>query len=391
VDDAEVRPVFPRRLRRAELIAADTAAAVGYTLFLLSELPRVPPSWPMWLAIAGAGLPVAVRRVWPVPAFGAALAGSVLGMAVDAVHDPLLAAAFVLYLVATTVRRPVWEPTLAIGTLSLLGIFVVTAIGPLGGPGTRQIPAGVGAALVGYVFLGGAWTIGRAVRERRASAARAARQLAERAAVEERLRIARELHDVVSHTLSLIGVKAAVANHVADAQPAEARDALRIIEATSRDAMTEMHRLLGVLRAPAELAPPPDLAGLPALARRASMAGVQVDLDVRPAGELPPGVQLSVYRIVQEAVTNVVKHAAPARCRVLVDSTVDGVRVEVTDDGPAVSRPPVPGHGLIGMRERVGMHGGTFSAGPHPTGGFAVAAVLPARAGGPVPAVAGSG
>jgi signal transduction histidine kinase len=382
VDDAEVRPVFPRRLRPAELIALDAAAAAGYTLFLLSELPRVPPTWPMWLAILGAGLPLAVRRVWPVPVFCTVLAASVLGIALDAVHDPLLAAAVALYLVAVTVRRPAWEPTLAIGTLSLLGIFLVTAIGPFGGPGVREIPSSVGGAVVGYVFLGGAWTIGRAVRERRAAAAAAARQLVERAAVEERLRLARELHDVVSHTLSVIGVKAAVANHVADSRPAEVRDALAVIETTSREAMTEMRRLLGVLRAPAELAPLPDLASLPALAERASTAGVQVDLDVRPAAELPRSVQLSVYRIVQEAVTNVVKHAAPARCRVLVDSTVDGVRIEVTDDGagPVGAAPGGPGHGLIGMRERVGMHGGTFSAGPSPAGGFAVAASLPLHA-----------
>ena len=163
----------------------------------------------------------------------------------------------------------------------------------------------------------------------------------------------------------------------------EAQDALRVIESASRTALAEMRHLLGVLRSDVdgvELAPVPGVAGLPALADRAEQAGVPVELDVRCAERLPDGVALSVYRIVQEALTNVVRHAAPTRCRVSVVAEAGEVRVEVTDDGPG-TRTPAPerhaGHGLIGMRERVLMYGGSLHAGPRPEGGFGVSARIP--------------
>ncbi|MCP9955830.1 histidine kinase [Actinomadura madurae] len=180
--------------------------------------------------------------------------------------------------------------------------------------------------------------------------------------------------------MSLIAVKAGVAVHVAEARPEEALDALRVIEATSRSSLAEMRHLLGVLRtgaADAELTPSPGLADLSGLADRAAMAGVHVDLDV-DTGDLPDGVALSAYRIVQEAITNVVKHAAPARCRVRVEADGVRMRIDVTDDGPGVRvLPGGDGHGLIGMRERVMMYGGDFTAGPRPEGGFAVSAAFP--------------
>jgi signal transduction histidine kinase len=246
-----------------------------------------------------------------------------------------------------------------------------------------------------WLVVGAAWAAGRVARERRARAARRDRRLAEEALAEERLRIARELHDIVSHSLSVIVVKAAVANHVAEARPQETRDAIQAIEQTGREALTEMRRALGVLRGEtagqrtresgsAKTAPPPGLDDLPALIQRAEQAGVRTELRTQLAVGLPVGTALAVYRIVQEALTNVVKHAGDGtHCQVTI--TVDSrgeVRIEVADDGagnPAASdRAELSGgHGLVGMRERVMMYGGALTAGPRPGGGFAVSARLP--------------
>jgi signal transduction histidine kinase len=177
--------------------------------------------------------------------------------------------------------------------------------------------------------------------------------------------------------MSLIAVKAAVGNHVALEQPAEAREALRVIEDTSRETLAELRRMLGVLRdgtgVPA-LAPAPTLADLRALAERAEQAGPAVDLAVEGLDELPGGVGQSVYRIVQEALTNVVKHAGATTCRIRVTGGEGEVSIEVRDDGRGGSA--TPGHGLIGMRERVAVYGGDFSAGSC-TPGFRVFARLP--------------
>ncbi|WP_220499507.1 MULTISPECIES: sensor histidine kinase [unclassified Microbispora] len=381
MDDPDVRPLFPRPLRRGELVALDTLAGLGYA-FALSLQAGVPAAWTTHALIVAMTLPVAVRRRWPLPVFGVVLAASVAAMALGVVREPLAAAAYALYPVALTTPRRRWEPTTAIGALSL-GALLFTAVGGVSAdPASRRV---VTSLVLGVLALGGAWTIGRAVRERRAYAARGAElgaeRAAERAVAEERLRIARELHDVVSHTLSLIGVKAGVAAHVADRHPEEAREALRVIEDTSRRALAEMRQALGVLREdfPGR-SPVPGLAALPELAERAAAAGVEVDLDVRVAGALPETLELAVHRIAQEALTNVVRHAAPARCRVLVERDAAEVRVEVTDDGPGrrTLPPGPPGHGLIGMRERALLFGGEFTAGPRPEGGFRVSARLPA-------------
>jgi signal transduction histidine kinase len=377
VDDPDAPPLF-RRLGPRELLGLDAAVAVAYTLLLLLDTVTDPGHAPLWAAVPAAaaiGLPVAARRHWPVPVFAVCAAATAAAALTGAVAEPFAAAAYALYTVALTVPRRSWEPTLAIGVLSAVGLVGGLLSGPVGGD-----PEATARAVIGCTLLSGAWTVGRAVRERRAYAARAARQVAERAAAEERLRIARELHDVVSHTLSVIGVKAAVADHVADERPEEVRDALRVIMGTSREALGEMRHMLGVLRAQGAdepLAPASGLSGLAALADRAAAAGVRVEVDAGGAGELPPALERSVYRIVQEAVTNVVRHAAPARCRVRVAADGAAVRVEVADDGPGGRAASGAGHGLIGMRERVAMHGGELTAGPRPGGGFAVSARLP--------------
>ncbi|WP_174564882.1 sensor histidine kinase [Actinomadura chibensis] len=364
---------FFRRLSERRLISLDALAAVLYTFALLVLPGETGVTALLAVPVAAAtGLPLAARRVWPVPVFAVVLAASSASLPLDLPWDSYAAAAFALYPVALTRRRRRWIPTPLIGFVSAVLIFA----GAIAGPADWHAET-AGRVLMGFAVLGASWTLGRVVRERRAQTARSARQLADQAVSDERLRIARELHDVVAHSMSLIAVKAGVAVHVAEARPAEAVDALRVIETTSRASLAEMRHLLGVLRTgEADLAPSPGLSGLPGLAERAAMAGVHVDLEV-DAADLPEGVELSAYRIVQEAVTNVVKHAAPARCCVRV--RVDGprVRIDVTDDGPGVRvLPGGDGHGLIGMRERVMMYGGDFTAGPRPEGGFAVSAAF---------------
>jgi signal transduction histidine kinase len=253
-------------------------------------------------------------------------------------------------------------------------------------------------ALLGFMgIFAVAWLLGHFAHNYRAHAARleertaelerAREELARRAVTEERLRLARELHDVVAHAMSVIAVQSGVGAHVAATNPQEAAKALAAIEATSRAALTELRRLLGVLRQEDEpqgaLAPVPGLADLDSLLAEIGKAGLAVKLQIngtRPP--LPAGVDLSAYRIVQEALTNVVKHAGPAHAQVLVGYRDQDVTVEVIDDGrgavTSVSDGRVgTGHGLIGMRERVQVFGGDLQTGPRPGGGFRVAARLP--------------
>jgi signal transduction histidine kinase len=258
-----------------------------------------------------------------------------------------------------------------------------------------------GLALVVFMgVLAAAWLLGHfahnyrayAVRleERTAELKRAREELARGAVVVERLRLARELHDVVAHAMSVIAVQSGVGAHVADSRPEEVGKALAAIEATSRAALTELRRLLGVLRQDSEpqasLTPVPGLANLEGLLAEVAKAGLAVKLRVegRPA-PLPTGLDLSAYRIVQEALTNVVKHAGPARAQVTIRYRDHEVAVEVTDDGRGVGAVAGDGrrgtgHGLIGMRERVQAFGGDLEIGPRPGGGFRVAARLPLAA-----------
>ncbi|GAA1674937.1 sensor histidine kinase [Fodinicola feengrottensis] len=367
-----------RPLRAWELVALDSVVALAYAaVFLLSAPASIRIGWFWELAVTALTVGIAVRRSAPLPVFLVMFAVSVAMYVGGADVDSFFASAYVFYLVALRDRVRRKALTVTVATLSAAGLVLgLVAGGPMVG---RQ----VSQAVLGAVALGTAWTLGRLVRDRRTARRVAAEQLAERAVLDERSRIARELHDIVAHSIGVIAVKAGVANHVMRAQPEEAENALRDIETTSRGALAEMRQLLGVLRAePVELGAPPRVAGLPDLAARAETAGVRVELTVDGVGALPEGLDLTVYRIVQEALTNVTKHAAPASCRVVINGDGREVRVEVTDDGTRVSSGE-GGHGLVGMRERVLMYGGSFAAGPRPDGGFAVSARLPYQ---PVPA-----
>jgi signal transduction histidine kinase len=220
-----------------------------------------------------------------------------------------------------------------------------------------------------------------ALEERAVALEREQEEEARRAVADERLRIAQELHDVVAHSMGVIAVQAGVGSHVIDRDPAAAKDALDAISRTSRTTLTEIRRMLGVLRADdgAEYAPAPGLADLGRLVHEVQSAGVDVELRAAAErGEVPPGVDFTAYRIVQEALTNVLKHAGPARATVTIDYEPEAVTIEVADDGRGVNGRPAPdGHGLMGMRERVGVYGGTFAAGPRAGGGFHVSVRLP--------------
>ena len=217
-----------------------------------------------------------------------------------------------------------------------------------------------------------------AVRAHEANAS--ARERAVVAVAEERARIARELHDIVAHSVGMIVVQAGAAEQVVEEDPEFARRALGTIRTTGSSALAEMRRLVAMLRTPeagVDFAPQPGIAALPDLVASAGESGLEVSLTTRGGGRrLPRGVELTAYRVVQEALTNVRLHSAATRADVLVDVGGDALTVQVTDGGPALPDDSPPGHGLVGMRERVALYGGTVTAEPSETG-FTVRAVLP--------------
>ncbi|MFJ4670708.1 sensor histidine kinase [Kitasatospora purpeofusca] len=378
--DGESRPLVAGRLRDGQWHGVDTVAAVLLALaFGASE--TLGGGWVAGAVAAVVWLPVAVRRRRPVRVLYTVLAGAVLAMAFTGWEESWIPVGVVLYTVAA--REPRRRSATALGC-SLGAVAVAMALVP------RPVPAaGVASGIVfASLMTTLPWLVGTALGEQRSYAELAARQ----AVTDERLRIARELHDVVAHHLTVITVRAEVARAVASADPQEAGRTLALVGTAGRTALTEMRRMLGVLRSPgdgAERGAAPGLADLPALA---DGAGPRVELSVDPDPPLPPGVELAVYRIVQEALTNVVRHAGSADCRVNVSRPGPGtVEIEVVNDAPPrltswlpprlppqlPSRHPGGGHGLVGMRERAAVCGGTLSAGPLATGGFRVHARLP--------------
>ena len=223
--------------------------------------------------------------------------------------------------------------------------------------------------------------------ERRAAAAEADRlAAAERAVASERSRIAREMHDVVAHSMSVISVQAAAGREIVHADPDKAANVFATIEAVGRESLAELRRMLGVLRDTgnhgAALSPQPGIADITAVVAQSSASGVPTELVTEgDQRALAPGIELAVYRVVQEALTNVLKHAGPSTsAAVHIAYATNELTVEVTDDGRGAATELSgrgAGHGLIGMRERVEIYGGTFSAGPRANGGFGVSAVLP--------------
>jgi signal transduction histidine kinase len=372
------------------------------------------------LALVAASLP-AVGYVFEPPDLGLPRGRFVLGCALVLLHTlPLVARrrfpGTVLALVVGSglAFAALDLPPVMLGVAILVAVYSVAAYGSwsvaLAGLAATEVAlvavqltpgrTGVGTLVGNLGGVAAAWLLGHfahnyrayaaGLEERTAELERAREELARRAVTEERLRLARELHDVVAHAMSVIAVQSGVGAHLAATQPKEAAKALAAIEATSRAALEELRRLLGVLRQEDEpqgaLAPVPGLADLDSLLAEVGKAGLVVKLQIngtRPP--LPAGVDLSAYRIVQEALTNVVKHAGPAHARVVVGYRDHEVMVEVTDDGRGAVNSASDGrvgtgHGLIGMRERVQVFGGDLQTGPRPGGGFRVAARLPLAA-----------
>jgi signal transduction histidine kinase len=390
-----MQPAAPllKRLSRGHWVAADSVVAlllvlVTGILWRHQGIGR-DPRWAEALVVA-AGVCAAAFRRWLPPAVLAAV--GVVGAAVTTLTvspAPLIAVMFATYLVPLRFERrtAVWllAVTLAAGAAGVLGVP----------PWAVTRPHSTDTAAQCLLLIAISWTVGYAVSQQRGYAAarrEQAERLAEerlaearRAMTEERLRIARELHDVIAHTLSVIAVQAGVANHVAGERPDEPLRALASIEHTSREALREMRALLEVLRAGGAVAvtpePAPGLDNVGALVARAAEAGIAVRVDM--TGERPrlsAGVDLAAYRVVQEAVTNVIKHAEVGECVVGVAYEPAQVRVTVTDDGTGRAGGEPTGHGLAGMRERVSAYGGRFDAGPRRDRGFEVSATFPTSA-----------
>jgi signal transduction histidine kinase len=483
----ELRAPLTARLRRF-WVALDYAVAAGCAVIIFGLLFQsrsgtgfdgrrlVTPEWPLLLLLAiGLSLPVAIRRRAPAHALLLVLAACavtlILGGAIT--RGPFLPLGVVLYLVASTCRRAIAVAGLA----AALALLVVQGIAlHFSGVGSGNA---VGVGLVLTIC----WMVGYAVQQRRTYLAHLRDRAASDAVTRERLRIARELHDVVAHSMTVVSVQAGFGEYVFDSQPGEARAALGAIQSVSREALGEMQRMLCVLRqqdaelspaagpstaglastglsparllrlrpAPAQadrtgagaghvgrpiapLAPAPGLASLDRLVERTAGAGVKVTVErTGRVRALPTGLDLSAFRIVQEALTNVVKHSGADSCHVVLHYGASFLLVKVLDDGPAAragapagvlagagarpvtgngSRPaagrpaagrpgssgpplataaagrvpasrapaspePRAGHGIIGMRERVSLCSGEFTAGPRPEGGFMVRARLP--------------
>lgn len=258
-------------------------------------------------------------------------------------------------------------------------------------PGSPVLISDIGFFVM---FFGGPFVAGRVMRRRRASeralagraeaAQRDAEERARAAVAEERARIARELHDVVAHSVSVMLLQARGARRVLGEDQEPAREALGTIERSGRQALDEMRRMLSVLRLDGEeasLSPQPSLRRVDELADSVRAAGLPVKVTVEgDIGDLPPGLDVSAYRIVQEGLTNALKHAGPAEVRVAIRRRgEDGgeLEIEVVDDGAGTADPNGAGHGLVGMRERVAIYGGHLEAGREPGGGFALRARLP--------------
>ncbi|MGN6744162.1 MAG: sensor histidine kinase [Amnibacterium sp.] len=348
------------------------------------RLPAVPAPLSVALAVLGGACLVSRRRA-PLVVLVVATTCGALDLGLGYPPGRPLAVAIALLTVAETSSTVV---TAIAGTVSLVALSgaVVLALGWMGEDLDDQLLDNLLLLLLACL-LGWGIQLGRArtsaLREQADRLSREHAVARERALRQEQSRIAREMHDVVAHHVSVITAQAAGARRVFDRSPELAREALAAIEATGREAMTEMRRALGLLRPSdaAGLDPPPTLDRLPALIAGVEQAGLPVRLSVTGgARPLPPAMELNAVRIVQEALTNVMKHAGASRAAVDLHTDADALTIRIRDDGHGYAtpaEPPGPGRGLIGMRERAALHGGTLLLGTAPEGGLEVQVRLP--------------
>ncbi len=340
------------------------------------------------LVALGFTLPVAFTRALPIPALVIVMAQWALPHSSDVSLNLLaifLAVVLVVFFAATSTS----------GRTAFVAVAIVV-LGQIGSDFPELRRGDLSAHFGEWVFFALAWVLGKTVRFSRMRGDRLALQAIElerrrdsdvqEALFDERARIARELHDVVAHGVSLMVLQAGAARQALDWQPARARQPLLAIETTGREAMGELRRMLTVLRGHGEvdeLAPQPSLRHLNVLLDQMQAAGMPVRLAVEGSvDDLPKGVDLSAYRIIQEALTNSLKHSSHLAVDIRVRRMDDAIEVEVQDAGPALNgREAGVGHGLIGMRERAALYGGTLVAGPRSDGGFGVKAAIPLDAG----------
>jgi signal transduction histidine kinase len=398
-DGAPDLPLIYRLARHrytpTQLVLMDVGAVVLLSAFCELVLPRAATvsgaAWDAagWVGYAVTSVAILFRRRFPWPVL---LVTYVVALVSFAARASLPAGFYLVMVLYTVVVMSSRRTALFVVSIVSAGFLAAVFVG-----GGRQV---VSAAIGAVALTGIGWLAGENVRATRVYSERYKERAAERASAidaerveqlrravsDERVEIARELHDIVAHAMSVIAVRSGVARMVMDSQPEQAREALTIIETTTRRSLQEMRLLVGVLRAAddqhADLGPAPGLRDLDRLMADMAVAGVAVTVSVEGGvRSLSPAADLSAYRIVQEALTNVVRHAGPTRARVRITYCPDEVGIEVTDDGPKAQTlvAPVPrvgsGHGLIGMRERAALFGGELEAGTC-ANGFRVRATL---------------
>jgi signal transduction histidine kinase len=375
---------WPRVARAADTAVVTALAVSGQMVVWTADSGPLAEDRPVHaLLLAVATVPLFVRRSRPLLVLLLVLGASWVQFELGGeAFQPWFSVVLALYAVGAHAERR----GAVVGAVVTAGTVLAGDVPKLlaGDPVEDVVPA--------WLFLAGIWGLGRWIRFRRREsadlAARAVQAEADRAAhaaqavADERARIARELHDLVAHSMGVIVIQSQAGQRAVDAEPDTARAALVAIENAGRQGLAEMRRLLGLLtsRDDGSVAPQPSLRGLDQLVAQVRSAGVPVELEtVGDLDGLPAGVDLAAYRIVQEALTNVLKHAGPATARVCVRHCGGVLEVEVCDDGRGglqAARPTGTGHGHVGMRERAALYGGAVEAGDLPGGGYRVRARL---------------
>ncbi len=367
--------------RRLEIHWIDVAMALGLTLGAILE-GSGRDSLGFSPAVFLCTVPLIVRRRWPIPVLAAALAGFSLAGGATGVMA-LIGGLIGALSIGLYIRNQL------LAWLSVLGGSLLIALEFGNGNATSTLP--IPSAVLPFLLIGAAFLAGREIatrqkalnlqRRRTEQLEHEHKEAVKAAAESERRHIARELHDVVAHSVSVMVVQAGAARQVLTDKPEAARQSLLSVEASGHEAMAELRRLLGVLNdnnGAAPLSPQPGLQGLDALIGTIKDAGLPVVLRIEgDRVALPPGLDAAIYRIVQEALTNALKYAGGANTEVVVRYGPGAIDIEVADEGVIATPADGIGRGLIGMRERVAVFGGTIEAGKRPAGGYAVRAHLP--------------